>query len=42
MKKIVSTTIVDQANKHSDFIAGAGIGYALGVLIGLTYTVCLL
>jgi hypothetical protein len=41
MKKTFSDSIAEKANQHSDFIAGAGIGYAIGVLIGLTYAVCL-
>jgi len=42
MKKSLGNILAEKANQHSDFVAGAGVGYAIGVLIGLTYAVCLL
>lgn len=34
--------ITKKIYNQSDLVAGIGIGYALGVLMGLTYTLCLL
>ena len=34
--------ITQKIYNQSDLVAGIGIGYAIGVLIGLTYSVCLL
>lgn len=40
--KNMSNVLAQKANENSDFIAGAGVGYAIGVLIGLTYAVCII
>jgi hypothetical protein len=40
--KNMSNVVAQKANENSDFIAGAGVGYAIGVLIGLTYAICIL
>jgi hypothetical protein len=40
--KNIPDVLAQKANKNCDFIVGAGVGYAIGVLIGLTYAVCIL
>lgn len=38
----VADKITQKIYSQSDLVLGIGIGYALGVLMGLTYTLCLL